>query len=313
MSTANLKKHRSGMKAAWDDHLMNIIAYGFTGLLMFICAYPLYYTVIASFSDPAALHAGKITFWPVDFTVEAYELAFQNSTIWRGYRNSIAFTVLGTLLNLFLTLPAAFAMSRKRMFGRKVVTVIFLISMYFGGGLIPFYLLIDSLGLIDTFWVIVIIGGVSLYNVIVTRTFMENNIPEELYESARIDGASEFRIFIQMTLPLSGAIIAVMTLYYATGRWGQWFDSMIYTLDDDLISLQLALRRILILNQSAFDTIAKMDNQNAEALALALRRKEVAATMRYSVVFIASAPMLILYPFVQKHFVKGVMVGSIKG
>ena len=281
-------------------------------LILFVCAYPLYFTVVASISEPGAVYRGETSLWPKGTTLETYRMVFQNSDIWRGYANSIFYTVVGTCYNLFLTIPAAYALSKKRMWGISFFTTLFLITMYFGGGMIPAYILMNKLGLINTRMALIVSGGISVYNVIVTRTFFQNNIPEELYEAARIDGANELYIFVKLVLPLSAPIIAVMTLYYGVSHWSDYFTAMLYINKDELQPLQIVLRQILILNQSLFEQLSQADVSAAE-LENAARKSQLAVTMKYSLVFIASAPMLIAYPFVQKHFVKGIMVGSLKG
>lgn len=310
-TTFKLKRKGAWAGTTRGDKAFLTFVYFCIALIVLLCAYPLYLTVIASISDPYDVYSGKVNLIPSGFSIESYQLVFTNKAIWRGYGNSILYTVAGTLFNLFLTIPSAYALSKKRMYGRNFLTTVFLITMYFGGGMIPTYILYKNLGLIDTRWVLIIGGGVSVYNVIVTRTFFQNNIPETLFEAARIDGANEFLVFMKLVLPLSAPIIAVITLYYAVGHWGSYFSAMIYTYDQTLQPLQLVLRNILILNETAYtDALASGD---ASLIADAARQAYLALTMKYSLVFIASAPMLAAYPFVQKHFVKGVMVGSLKG
>ena len=309
MSKATLKK--SHIKNTRGDKIFLTIVYATVILIVLMCAYPLYLTVIASISDPYDVYSGKVNLIPSGFSLESYRLVFTNSAIFRGYANSIFYTVVGTAFNLFLTIPSAYALSKKRMYGRNFFMTLFLITMYFGGGLIPHYLLFKAMGLIDTRWILIINGGVSVYNVIVTRTYFQNNIPEELFEAARIDGASELRCFFKLVLPFSAPIIAVITLYYAVGHWSSYFSALIYTHDQELQPLQLVLRNILILNQSAYTDA--LQSGDAELIADASRQAYNAVTMKYALVFISSAPMLAIYPFVQKHFVKGIMVGSLKG
>ena len=301
------KKHSMWHGTTWGDKVFLTIVYGTIILVCAACIYPLYLTVIASISEPNDVFNGKVNILPSGFTMEAYTAVFNNKSIWTGYANSLFYTVAGTLFNLFLTIPAAYAWSKKRMYGRSIITTFFLISMYFGGGLIPTYVLYKNLGLINTRWILVINGGLSVYNVVVTRTYFQNNIPDTLFEAARIDGANEFLVFFKLVLPLSAPIIAVMTLYYAVGHWGGYFSAMIYTSNPDLRPLQLVLREILLKSENMEEITDPTLLQQAQEQA---RR---ALVMKYSVVFIASAPMLIAYPFVQKHFVKGVMVGSLKG
>lgn len=295
------------------DKIFLIIVYSTLLLFTLACLYPLYFTVIASVSDAHDVYTGKVNLWPSGFTMEAYGLVFQNKSIWRGYANTIFYTVAGTLFNLFLTIPTAYALSKKRMFGRTFLMTLFIITMYFGGGMIPTYILFQKLNLINTPWIMIINGGLSVYNVVVTRTYFQNNIPESLFEAARIDGASEFRIFLKLVLPLSAPILAVITLYYAVGHWSSYFSAMIYITDMDLHPLQVVLRRILILNESAYQDALLSADATAEMLQSAEKQAHLATTMKYALVFIASAPVLAIYPFIQKYFVKGMMIGSLKG
>ena len=314
MSNNTLVKKKK--KSMWHgtttgDKIFLSIVYGTIILVCLACIYPLYLTIIASVSEPLDVYSGKVNLLPSGFNVEAYQAVFENQKIWMGYGNSIFYTVVGTLFNLVLTIPTAYALSKKRLYGRSFITTVFLITMYFGGGLIPTYILFKNLGLINTRWILVINGGLSVYNVVVTRTYFQNNIPDTLFEAARIDGAGEFLVFFKLVLPLSAPILAVMTLYYAVGHWGMYFSAMIYTFDPSLKPLQLVLRDILLKGDS--ELIAAMETGDANLIAAAQKVAQRALTMKYSLVFIASAPMLIAYPFVQKHFVKGVMVGSLKG
>lgn len=281
-------------------------------LITFLCAYPLYYTVIASFSDHTAVVTGKVNLWPVGFQLTAYQAVFRNSQIWRGYANTIAYTVFGTLFNLFLTIPTAYVMSKKQMLGHKVLTWYFLIVMYFSGGMIPSYILCKALGMVNNPLIMVISGGLSIYNMIVTRTYFANSIPDSLYEAGRIDGSSEFRLFFSIALPLSLPIVAVMCLYYAVGHWNSYFTALIYLTKTRYQPLALVLRRILIMNETALDEAMSAD-LDPNMIANAAARANLVVVMKYALVLIASLPMLIMYPFVQKYFVKGVMIGSVKG
>lgn len=279
--------------------------------VLFITIYPLYFTVIASFSDAKAVASGDVVWKPVKFTIEAYKHVFTYKDIWKGYGNSIIYTVFGTLFNLSLTIPAAYGISKKYLPGRGFIMTLFLITMYFGGGMVPRYLLMRDLHLLNTRMTLIIMGGISVYNLIVTRVFFSSSISNTLYEAAEIDGAGEFRRFFQIGLPLSKPIIAVMTLYFAVWRWNDYYNAMIYTSDKALEPLQSVLRRVLILNQSALNEDMLQD-LSIEALAAKLERANMAYTMKYAIVFIASAPLLAAYPFVQKYFVKGVMIGALK-
>lgn len=281
-------------------------------VLLLLFAYPLYYTIIASFSDAEAVVTGKVSIVPVGFSLEAYRAVLANKQVWLGYRNTIFYTVFGTLFNLFLTIPLGYALSKKHLFCRKFFTWFFMITMYFSGGMIPTYLLYKNMGLINNPLIMIISGGLSVYNTIVTRTYFQNSIPESLFEAARIDGCSEIGSFIKIALPLAKSIIAVMVLYYAVGHWNSYFNAMMYLPNTDYQPLGLVLRRILILNQSAFDSAISEGVVSAEMLKNAISREYLAEVMKYALVFIASAPMLIIYPFIQKYFVKGVMIGAVK-
>ncbi len=299
-------------KTSVGEKCFSVITYTIIIVITLLCLYPLYFTVIASFSDPHAVYSGKVSFLPAEFTLNAYTAVFKNNAIWLGYANTIFYTVTGTALNLFLTIPAAYALSKKKMYGRTFLMTLFIITMYFGGGMIPTYLLFNKMHLVNTRWIMILNNGLSVYNLVVARTYFQNNIPESLCEAARIDGANEVYIFGKMVLPLSGPIVAVITLYYAVSRWSSYFDAMIYLTDQKLHPLQLVLHKILILNEKAYETALEAD-ATGELLTSAAKQAELALTMKYSLVFIASLPMLIAYPFIQKYFVKGLTVGALKG
>ena len=228
-----------------------------------------------------------------------------------GYRNSIFYTVFATLYNLVLTIPCAYVLSKKYMPLRRTFTWFFFITMHFSGGLIPTFMFIRSLGLINTPWVMIVGSGVSAFNMIVARQFFMNTIPDEMYEAAEIDGASHFQMFFTIALPLSTAIIAVMALFYGVGHWNAWFGAMIYLTNRNLWPLQLVLRSILIMNEQALQAAIELGDD--EVIHAAMARAQMAEVMKYALIFIASAPLLVAYPFIQRYFVKGVMIGSIKG
>ena len=303
-ATVAKKKNRMGI---FDFFVIAVLV-----LLTFAIAYPIYYTIIASFSDHQAVATGQVNLVPVGFQLTAYQAVFENDQIWQGYLNTIIYTVGGTAFNLFLTIPAAYAMSKKQMLGHGALTWYFLITMYFSGGMIPTYLLYKDLNLINNPLIMIISGGLSIYNMIVTRTYYQNSIPDSLYEAGRIDGSSEIGIFFKIALPLSMPIIAVMCLYYAVGHWNGYFTALMYLTKTKYQPLALVLRRILIMNETALDEAvgAALD---PNLIANAAARANLVVTMKYALVIIASLPMLILYPFIQKYFVKGVMIGSVKG
>lgn len=305
------KNNSTRIRQTRVDTIFDICNHILIALVLFVCVYPLYFTVIASLSDPMEVYTGNVTFFIKGFTLESYENVLRFSSLWKGYRNTIFYTFVGTIYNMILLLPASYALSRRELKGRGFFMAYFVFTMYFGGGMIPTYLNIRDLNLLDTWWVLIVNGAFSVYNMIITRTYYASNFPNELAEAARIDGAGEMRIFFQLALPLSSAIVAVMVLYHAVGHWNSWFGAMIYLNDMDKYPLQLVLRQVLLQNASI--SLDQSVMQDADAAMDMLRRQRLAETMKYSVIFIANAPVLALYPFVQKYFTKGVMVGSVKG
>ncbi len=302
----------ASQRRTMSDKTFDIINVILLVLITLVIIYPLYFTVIASFSEPYEVAKGNVIFYPKGFTLEAYANVFRNDDIWIGYKNTIINTILTVIYNLIVTIPAAYVMSRKGLKGKGALMGYFVFTMYFSGGLIPGYLLVKGLGLMNTRWALIIPAGFSVYNMIIGRTFFMSNMPDELYEAAKIDGCSEFGIFFKIALPLAGAIIAVIALYVAVGTWNSWFNVLLYITDKKLYTLQYVLRAILIQNQEmSIIDVGKMSN--TEAVTALMRRKYMAEGMKYSIIFIASLPMLIAYPFVQKHFVKGVMIGALKG
>lgn len=279
-------------------------------IITVIIAYPLYFCIIASFSDIHAVVRGETLLWIKDFTTEAYEYVFKEKELWIGYRNTIFYTLFGTIYNLVLTLPVSYAMTKKNMPFRNALSWYFFITMYLSGGMIPTYMLYKNLGLINNPLALILGIGVNCYNMIVARQYFSSTIPEDLYDAAYIDGASEFKVFTQIALPLAKPIIAVLVLYYAVGHWNSYYNALLYIHDKALHPLQLVLRSILINNSMTLDLSATMD---AEAVAYMLHRQDVAEAMKYAIVIIASAPLLALYPFLQKYFTKGIMIGSVKG
>ena len=289
--------------------MFGVINYILLLAIMVITIYPLYFIIIASVSNAHSVALGEVWFWPKGFNLNAYIDVFKEKSIWTGYFNTIVYTALGTLINLAVTIPCAYALAKKRLIGRNVIMGIFIFTMYFSGGMVPGYLLVKNLGMLDTIWAMIIPGAVSVYNMIITRTFFASSIPEELYEAAKIDGCSEFRAFFTIALPLSAAIIAVMALYYGVGHWNEYFNALIYMSNQDKFPLQLVLRNILIMNQN-INMTQSMTAEQAEYMA---QQAQLAEAMKYAVIFIASFPVLAAYPFVQKYFVKGVMIGAVKG
>jgi len=271
-------------------------------LLALIVLYPVYFIIIASFSDPDAVLAGKVVLWPVGINFEGYVKIMERTDVWQGYYNTIIYTLLTVVLSLAVTIPAGWALSRKTLPGKKFLMMYFIIPMFFGGGLIPFYNVMSSLGLINTIWAIVLPSILSVWNLFMTKTFFESSIPNGLIEAAKIDGAGHFRTFTSVVLPLAKAIMAVMALYYAVGQWNSYFNAMIFLQDESMYPLQLVLKEILIASESTV-------GGSGETI---LQQYRLANQLKYVSVIVSSLPVLMLYPFVQKYFAQGVMIGSLK-
>lgn len=288
-----------------EDMALSFMVYVLLTFVLIIIAFPLIYLVSASFSSPQAVISGRVWLLPVDFTIKGYEAIFKDSSIIRGFLNSLYITVVGTGINILMTVMMAYPISRKKFYGRKAFTMFMMITMFFGGGLVPTFLLINHLHMYNTFWAVMVPGCVGITNVIICRTYFESSIPEELYESASLDGCDDFGFLIRIVLPLSKPVLAVLVLYYAVGHWNSYFNEMIYLEDKVKYPLQVVLRQILIMSQVADEMM--LDFSAAE------QAQGMADLLKYSTIVVSSLPMLILYPFIQKYFVKGVMIGSVKG
>ena len=288
-----------------QDKIFYAITFVIMALLIIITGYPLLYILSSSFSSRAAVLSGKVFLFPVDFSLEGYEAVFKNKDVLIGYRNTIFYTVAGTMINVFVTMLAGYAFARKGWVLKKTMTKLFMFTMLFSGGMVPTYLLIRSLGMLNTVWVMIIPGAMTIHNMIIARTFIENNIPYELFEAARIDGCDDFRYFIHIVLPLSAAILAVLTLYYAVGHWNSYFSALIYLNKRNMYPLQVFLREILVLNQFSAEDI--VDEELMQV------KQGMADLLKYSLIVVSTAPILCMYPFIQRYFVKGVMIGSVKG
>ncbi|MGI6653099.1 MAG: carbohydrate ABC transporter permease [Christensenellales bacterium] len=275
-----------------------------------IMIYPMWYVLMVSIATPEEAALGGIYFWPKTISMEAYETVFTTKSIWIAYANTVLYTVAHTLYVLVLTIPAAYALSKKDLPGRVAIVWYFFITMFVSGGLIPSYMLNRSLGIINTRWILILGMGVGYSNLIITRTYFQTSIPQDIFESAYIDGASEMKVFFYIALPLAGAIVAVIALYAAVGTWGSWYGAFIYVTDQTKWPLQLRLRQILIMNETQSLDVLTMTQEDIEMMQ---HQSFLMYTTKYAIIFIASLPMLILYPFVQKYFVKGVMIGSLKG
>lgn len=298
------------MFASKSDRLFDIINYGCLTVIFVIVLYPLLFTVVVSVSDPVLASTGQIWLVPRGLHWEAYRNVFHSPEIWTGYYNTFIYTVGGTALNLVVTLTCAFALSRKRLVGKNAIMGIFVFTMFFHGGLIPSYMLVKDLGMIDTRWALILPGAISVLYMIITRTFFQSTIPEEMYEAAKMDGSSDIGMLRRIALPLSAPIVAVMGLFYGVWHWNQFFNALIYLNDRDLYPLQLVLRNILLLNQQLHMDVSSMTSEEMEYIA---KRAMMAESMKYALVFIASFPVLAAYPFVQRYFVQGTMIGSLKG
>jgi putative aldouronate transport system permease protein len=287
-----------------DERLFDGILYGIAAIIMVIVLYPLLFTVSASFSDPSKVLGGEVWMLPKGFNVEAYANILKNDRIWTGYGNSILYTVVGTVINIIMTILAAYPLSRPDLPLRNGIMVLITLTMFFGGGLIPTYLLVRDLGMVDTMWALIVPGAIATYNLIVMRTYFQSSIPWELQEAAHMDGCTNWRLLFSIILPLSKPILAVMVLFYAVGHWNSFFNALIYIREESRYPLQLVLREILLISQSA----------QVDGGSVGLEKQILLAeSIKFAVIIVSSLPVLIMYPFVQKHFVKGVMIGSVKG
>lgn len=297
----------STIKRSYTDKIFDIVNLIVMIILLLIFVWPLWFVVIASFSDPNEVWNGNVLLLPKGFTLLAYEALGDYSMIWRGYANTIFYTVVGTIVNLIMTVCAAYPLSRKDFVPRNFFMFMFMLTMYFSGGLIPTYLIVSDVGLINTPWAMIIPGACSIYNVIITRTYFINSIPSSLQEAAELDGANSFQFLVKIILPLSKPIIAVIALYYAVGHWNDFYTALLYINDQDLLPLQSWLRDLLMSNKMSLNNMQGLDAAAAEA------RMQLSQTLKYSVIIVSTVPVLCVYPFIQKYFVKGVMIGSVKG
>jgi putative aldouronate transport system permease protein len=306
-------KTETKIKLSGGDRTFVCINSAFLILFFCITLYPMLFVLSASFSDPTAVSTGKMYLLPINPSTAAYAYILKYQEIWSGYLNTAFYTAAGTLLNLAVTLPCAYALSRPDMPDRKIIMTLFIVTMYFSGGLIPGYLNVQSLGLLDTRAIMLLDGLVSAFNLIVARTFFASTIPWELHEAAFLDGCSDFRMFVKIILPLSAPIIVVMILYYGVGHWNTYFNAMVYLKTRAKYPLQLFLREILTQSMFASNMLASGDVFSDEQLVEMSKQAETANMIKYAVIVVSTVPMLIFYPFVQKYFAKGVMIGAVKG
>ncbi|MDQ7876637.1 carbohydrate ABC transporter permease [Microbacterium sp. QXD-8] len=291
------------IKESPTDRIFMVAVYILLTTFLLCVLLPLLYIVASSFSDPLAVSSGRVTFWPIDFTLEGYERALSDSSILTGFANSLIYTLAGTAISLVLTVAIAYPLSRSDLWGRRGITLFVVFTMLFAGGIIPTYLVVQNLGLLDTRWALILPQAIGVWQVIIAVAFFRSSIPEELYEAAQLDGASDLRFLWTVVLPLSKPLLAVIALMYAIFQWNSYFDALLYLRDPSLYPLQLVLRNVLILNQAAPGLDA----------AAALERQQLADLLKYSLIVISTVPVMLVYPFVARFFNKGILVGAVKG
>ncbi|PNV61956.1 sugar ABC transporter permease [Clostridium sp. chh4-2] len=295
---------KTKIKQSRTDKVFGTVVAAIVAFAVFITLYPLVFVLSASISNPMEVFQGNVWLLPKGINFEAYKQVFMNKKIWTGYRNTIFYTCLGTLIATTLSISAAYPLARRKLYGKKILMTYFMITMFFNGGMVPTYLIVQKLGLYNSVWAVILVNMVTVYNIIVAKTFIQTSIPEELYEAAEIDGCGDIRAFFKVVLPLSTPIIAVLTLFYGVAYWNNYFNGLIYVGSSDRYPLQLILRDILLSNATS---------EMVDAMETDINKLMVSESLKYAVVVVSSVPMLILYPFLQKFFVKGVMIGSVKG
>ena len=298
-------KPRNRVRLSRQDKTYYSVVYTLVTLLTLIVLLPLTNVLACSFSAPESVASGKVLLWPVNFSVSGYERVFNTDEIWIGYANTLYYTIVGTFVNVFVTMICAYPLARRGLPYKSFFSFLFAFTMLFSGGLVPTSLLARNLHLLNTRWALIIPGAMGVYQMIVTRTFLVANIPQELLEMSQIDGCNDFRFFWSFVLPLSKAVIAVTAMQYAVGHWNSWFSAFLYLSDDKKYPLQMMLRRILVMNQ-----IKASDYVDEETL---VAMEGMADLLKYSLIVVATVPILCAYPFIQKYFVKGIMIGSLKG
>jgi multiple sugar transport system permease protein/putative aldouronate transport system permease protein len=295
----NLKKTTTG------DRIFYTLIFIFLTLFFLIVLYPCIFVISASFSSGTAVQSGRVVLLPVDLSLEGYRTVFNTTTVWLGFRNSLFYTVIGTTINIIMTMTTAYCLSRSDVPGRNIFMLMFTFTMFFNGGMIPSYMLIRNLGMLNTPWALLIPGSIGVYNMIIAKTFIQNSIPSEMLDAAKIDGCSDIGYYLRIVLPLSQAIIAVLVLFYGVGHWNAYFNAMIYLNNKSLYPLTIFLRDILMATQIDPSTVSDPEMQ--------MRLAEAAAVIKYSLIVVTLVPVIAIYPFVQKYFIKGVMIGSVKG
>jgi putative aldouronate transport system permease protein len=294
--------------AGVSDYILRVVVIAVSLFAFIVVAYPMYFIVIASISNSTLVNTGQVILYPKDINFYGFKQVFRDGRVWTGYRNTIFYTLAGTLLNLAVTIPASYVLAVKTFKPRKIIMPLFVFTMFFGGGMIPTYMVVKSLRLVNTPLTLVILGAVSVYNVIVTRTFIQSSIPYEFYEAAVLDGCSHFRYFLKIVVPLSKAVISVMVLYYGVGHWNEYFNALLYISSDSLKPLQIVLRTILLLNEAFKGGIG-----TSSATGYGGDMLQYLDQIKFALIIVSTLPILCLYPFIQKYFAKGVMIGAIKG
>lgn len=299
-------KKTKRVKQSIGDRIFDITVYALALCALLIAVYPLYFVIIASFSNPDMVSKGLVTLYPREFTLEAYQYIFKTSEIWRGYGNTLIYVTGSVGVGLFITIPGAYALSRDDLVGKNFFTKLITFTMFFQGGLIPTYVMMKNFRLTNTPWIVILLASTTVFNIIIARTFFCSNLPKELWEAAAVDGCGNFQYFFMVVLPLSKTVIAIIALYVAVAQWNSFFNAMIYLTDEKYSPLQIILRKILIMGQD-FGNAGEMDPLELEAA------RRISLLVKYALIVVSSGPIIALYPFLQKYFVKGVMVGSIKG
>ena len=302
----NITKTGNKIKPSKEDRILYFINDLFLIVCFIAVLYPIIYIFSASFSSSRAVMSGKVVLWPVELSLSGYEAVFREKSVWSGYLNTIFYATVGTVISVSLTILAAFPLSRRSFFGRNVIMYLFVFTLLFQGGMIPTYLLVQNLHMLNTRWALLLPNAIWVSNMIIARTYYQTNIPDELMEAAYLDGCSHIQFLLLVTLPLSKAITAVLVLFYAVGQWNAFFDAFLYLTDKSLFPLQIVLRDILVANQANSNVL--MENPE-----LMMIQQGLAELLKYSLIIVANLPIWLVYPFVQKHFVKGVMIGAIKG
>ncbi len=306
LNAGTKKKGQAGkrVKKLWGDRVFDLANAAIMTVVCVAIAYPLYYVLVASLTDPTIVNSGKILLYPEKLFMGGYRKIFEYRPIWTGYANTVLYTVGGTLMAIVATIPCAFALSRRELWGRKLLNFLFTFTMFFSGGIIPLYLIINTVGIYDTVWAMILPTAVSVYNLIVCRSFFDSNIPDELYDASKIDGSNDFDFFFRIVIPLSSTIMAVMILFYATSIWNSFMNALMFMGTQDKMPLQVILRNLVLSNQTTALTSSGTE---------VAQRMKMAEQLKYAIIVVSALPLLVSYPFVQKYFAKGVLMGAVKG